>query len=553
MFSPQRRGNAMSDPIEARSAIKRRVLAIVVAVFPLAAAWAVSPTSARADPTVLTVDTTAQKNSVGDLPTNCTLGDALVAANTDAPDDSCTHPNIGTGGPFEIVLPPDTGPYTLSFGYDPGAGPADETGTPVVEATIAIRGNGNRIQRDPALPGWPSCRGWPAFRIFRVGPDGDLTLDDLVVHNGCFGADPGFGGGVLNDGGRLTVRRSTFFSNAGFFGGAIANANGGLATIEQSSFFDNVSIAGAAIYNEESTLLVSGSSLRHNTGEGGVGIENAGGVATVVNTTISGNDGSAAAGGVYNSSGTTSLLNVTLAGNTGHLSGNGLANFGTLILTNVVLDNEGPVGTNCWGDPISDGGHNIEDGESCGFTDATSRSNLEPLLGPLADNGGPTQTHALLPGSPAIDAGDDGACPEADQRDVPRPLDGDGDGDAACDIGAFEASACADQWLPATLTTVGKGQSRANNGKVSHEIYGHIVGGAVAYGEKATRIKLCRGTPVEIDIRDDTGVPGVIALTDGIRCDASGCSVELLRRVEKYKATSQDGKDTDRVTLIPAP
>jgi hypothetical protein len=59
-------------------------------------------------------------------------------------------------------------------------------------------------------------------------------------------------------------------------------------------------------------------------------------------------------------------------------------------------------------------------------------------LGPLHDNGGPTFTHALLFGSPAIDAGDNSACPATDQRGFVRPMDGDDDGTATCDIGAFE-------------------------------------------------------------------------------------------------------------------
>jgi len=81
---------------------------------------------------------------------------------------------------------------------------------------------------------------------------------------------------------------------------------------------------------------------------------------------------------------------------------------------------------------IGSAGHNLEGATSCGFTSATDRQNADPALEPLAFNGGPTRTHALGAGSPAIDAGDP-ACPSADQRGAPRPQ---GPG---CDIGAFEA------------------------------------------------------------------------------------------------------------------
>ena len=81
---------------------------------------------------------------------------------------------------------------------------------------------------------------------------------------------------------------------------------------------------------------------------------------------------------------------------------------------------------------ITDGGHNICSDASALFSRGSSRNNLDPLLAPLADNGGLTPTMALLPSSPAIDAGDESACPPTDQRGVTRPQG------LACDIGAFE-------------------------------------------------------------------------------------------------------------------
>ena len=93
-------------------------------------------------------------------------------------------------------------------------------------------------------------------------------------------------------------------------------------------------------------------------------------------------------------------------------------------------------------------GDNLDSDGACELSGLGDISKVDPKLGPLADNGGVvptvvphTHTHALLAGSPAIDAGDNSGCPVTDQRSIQRPLDGNGDGTAVCDIGAFEADA----------------------------------------------------------------------------------------------------------------
>jgi hypothetical protein len=89
------------------------------------------------------------------------------------------------------------------------------------------------------------------------------------------------------------------------------------------------------------------------------------------------------------------------------------------------------------GGVISSQGNNISSDDSCDFTKSTDKQNTNPLLGPLQDNGGPADTRALLPGSPAVDAANATACPQHDRRGVVRK-DGDKDGTVVCDIGSFE-------------------------------------------------------------------------------------------------------------------
>ena len=177
-----------------------------------------------------------------------------------------------------------------------------------------------------------------------------------------------------------------------------------------------------------------------------------GGTLTVTNCTFSGN--SAGSGGAISNGGTLTVTNSTFSGNSATLGG-AISNEGTLTVTNSILANS-TSGGNC-GVPagitaiFTDGGHNIDDGTTCGFTGTncasttgTSFCNTNPLLDPagLASNGGPTQTITLEAGSPAINAGDETVCAappvnNLDQRGFVRP----GAGATNCSVGAYEFNA----------------------------------------------------------------------------------------------------------------
>jgi hypothetical protein len=149
----------------------------------------------------------------------------------------------------------------------------------------------------------------------------------------------------------------------------------------------------------------------------------------VTNSTLISNTAGYGAG--INNLGTLSVQSSTFGGNANFALGNQYS--GTAVLTDTILA-DGV--TNCAGSMIASGGYNLEDANTCGFTQPSDITNTNPLLGPLANNGGPTQTMALMPGSPAIDHGGTAAngCPPTDQRGVTRPQG------PVCDIGAFEVA-----------------------------------------------------------------------------------------------------------------
>jgi hypothetical protein len=278
----------------------------------------------------------------------------------------------------------------------------------------------------------------------------------LTVTNSTFSDNNGFpqAAGIYNSG-TLTVTTSTFSDNrADDEAGGILNTKN--LTVRKSTFSGNFGGIGGGIYNIGS-LIVKKSTFSANIasvpgGSFGAGIYNTGSL-IVTNSTFSGNfathPGVGQGSGIYNG-GTLAVIFSTFFGNFATDSG-GVANASgsasvssTIFADSINNSDSGPI-SNCSG-TITDGGYNISDDDSCGFAKtgkADNGDNVNPMLSSdgLINNGGPTQTIALSPGSPAIDAIPLADCTnqnskrlETDQRGLPRP---DGK-EKVCDIGAYE-------------------------------------------------------------------------------------------------------------------
>lgn len=250
--------------------------------------------------------------------------------------------------------------------------------------------------------------------IYSYG-SGSLTVSDTVIENNQ--AD--------TSGGAMEVNRPTALTDVTLRGNS-AGSFGGALNVFQSVQLDRVTLennsanSGGAIFAQIGSIDMTNSTVSGNTaGNNYGGIAIAGAVTVNVrNSTISDNHRTSTAGagfnGLMNSGGTVAVVSSIIANNDDR--------------------NCGGVETN-W----TSQGYNLSSDATCGFSQPSDLQLADPLLAPLADHGGDTPTHALLPGSPAIDSGSNGHCPAVDQREVARPYDGDGNGTAVCDRGAFEA------------------------------------------------------------------------------------------------------------------
>jgi CSLREA domain-containing protein len=332
--------------------------------------------------------------------------------------------------------------------------------------------------------------------------DGRLKLEDVTVSGGRAKADPlsqngrggglashthlslmnvrvsgntsdGDGGGIENSG-FLEVMSSTIDGNASLTqdGGGISNR--GKLTLAISTVEGNRGTKGGGLDNVEGEARVIDSTFARNTSAAaGAGIWNSGPL-VVVNSTISGNTAGGAGGGIANeAAGTVDLNNVTLSGNLAGAAGGGgiaAAKAGSVTLGNTIVAGNrasGGSAADCAATVVSRGYNLVESAAGCTLTGNAlgDQTGKDPKLAALAGNGGPTKTHSLTTGSPAIDAGnpapptgEGGACAGADQRGVKRPQNATGAAEAICDIGAFELE-------PAEKTSSGEAEKAGPGGR----------------------------------------------------------------------------------------
>jgi Right handed beta helix region len=392
----------------------RRELRTALATFLTLVLLAALPALAGA--ATFTVNTTADQapslSECSGVAGDCGLRQAVDKANTNP-------------GPDTVVVP--SGQYLLTI---PGAG-GDEVGDlNVTEGALSLEGAGARHSIIDATGN--------ESRIFEVEPESALNLSGVTVT----------GGRTEEGGGGIYVEEATLDLE-------------GVAVTDNESF--NAS-SGGGIDAHDSDVTIRDSTISGNRNSGNGGGINAEGEEedslSIENSTVAGNvvdtslypgepDWGAFGGGMEVYTGHFTMRNVTISGNTIHDGNGGESGDGAGInaepepgeiisIVNTIVYGNTATMTEATGQcyvTLTSEGHNLEGPEPAGEPrcfETASDLVANPLLGPLADNGGETDTMALTTGSPAVDAGDPDNCPSTDQRGVARPQS------AGCDIGAFE-------------------------------------------------------------------------------------------------------------------
>ncbi len=391
--------------------------------------------TAHAD--AFTVTKTEDTND-GTCDSDCSLREAVIAANASLGGDVITIP----AGIYTLTR---SGP--TEDGYDATVGDLDLLGD------IELRGAGAEVTIISAegLADGEEILYTLDTRVFDI--TGDVLIQDLTVADGdLVDNDPDSnGGGIRSVNGQLELTRVAVRGNeVGNNGGGIFVDSGSLLTITDSTIADNFA-AGTDATDGGGGLFIGGSSdnvlidrslfVGNFAARRGGGVSNLTNTTNIYNSTFSNNE-ALDGGAIYNDRSVTDLRNVTITGNATNneeaaafVTEQGFTSLGNVVIAN----SSGDFDCKLVGEPgFADNGGNLVEDDSCGFEEGS-----DPLLGPLADNGGPTQTHPPLDGSPLIDSGNNGICSSpqvgnVDQRGVVRPQNATGDEVNDCDIGAVE-------------------------------------------------------------------------------------------------------------------
>ncbi|HTM08012.1 MAG TPA: right-handed parallel beta-helix repeat-containing protein [Verrucomicrobiae bacterium] len=419
----------------------------------------------------ITVNTLVPKIKDGDG--FCSLIEAIVNANDDAP----THGDCAGGSGADVIDLPAVSTIKVTKSFTKYYG---RTGLPTITSQITISGNGGKITAKSG------------FRLFAVESGGDLTLDNVTLSGGSE-----YRGGAIFNYGTLTLTDTTVTKGRAGLGGGIFNGPAADLTIDNSVVSSNYANYGGGLYNYSATVAVSYSTIKNNrafvdgggiydrsgsldleystisknfSGRDGAGLHHRDSSVLIGYSTISGNNTGwfGYGGGIFDRSGATYIMNSTVSGN-GASVGGGIYNRSTMTISNTTISKNsagdgggvftvssdltltrslisgnsahfadeidrysGTVTRNNY-NLFGKNGNDGVAGFSPGATDIVPNVGIASILMPLAYNGGPTKTHALVAGSPAIDASPaDADCPPTDQRGVARPQG------ASCDIGSFE-------------------------------------------------------------------------------------------------------------------
>jgi len=392
--------------------------------------------------------------------------------------------------------------FTISLGYangtsnDTGGGMYNRNSSPTL-SNVTFSGNtaiyyGGGMHNDNSSPILSNVTFSSNSASYYGGGMSNTYSSSSTLSNVTFIANTAgnFGGGMYNNSSSPSLSNVTFSGNtASNHGGGMSNF-GGSASLSNVTFIGNTATrSGGGMYNYNNSATLSNVTFIDNlaTNDGG-GMFNSQSSSTLSDITFSGNTAGSFGGGMYNLQGNPSLNNITFSGNNAEHFGGGMLSFqSSPTLRNVTFsgntatsyygggmynDNSSASLTNAilWGktpDQIRGDSTTVTYSDVQGGYPGTGNINDDPLLGPLADNGGLTQTHAIAAGSPAIDAGDPDVCPNIDQRAFTRPIDGDENGTAICDMGAYEYGS-----YPAvfslTVEHVGNGTTTKNPDKLEY-------------------------------------------------------------------------------------